>query len=84
MLLVGRAGVERAQLRGCSDCAGAPNLALSENRWKGALTALGVEGEEGRGGRLSYTDTQYSEETTDKYCEIQNIIYDVRLARLHN
>ena len=50
MLLVGRAGVERAQLRGCSDCAGAPNLALSENRWKGALTALRVEGEEGRGG----------------------------------
>ena len=84
MLLVGRAGVERAQLRGCSDCAGAPNLALSENRWKGALTALRVGEGGGEAGRLSYTDTQYSEETTDKYCEIQNIIYDVRLARLHN
>ena len=29
---------------------------------------------------LSYADTQYSEETTDKYSEIEKIIYDVRLA----
>ena len=72
--------------RGESHCACVQNLALSENRWKGAVTALRVREGEGVGQflLLSYADTQYSEETTDKYCEIQNIIYDVRLARLHN
>ena len=77
-------GGESTQLRGGSHWACAPNLALSENSWKGAVTALRVREGEGVGQflLLSYADTQYSEETTDKYCEIQNIIYHVRLARL--
>ena len=70
---------------GGSHCSCAPNLALSENRWKegkGAATALG-KGEEGQLLVLSYADTQYSEETTDKYCGVQNIvIYHIRLAGL--
>ena len=32
------------------------------------------EGEEGQLLLLSYADTQYSEETTDKYCGVQNIM----------
>ena len=41
------------------------------------------EGEEGQLLLLSYADTQYSEETTDKYCGVQNImIYHIRRAGL--